>query len=178
MKFLGFNKVLCLSPHPDDVEFGMMGTVLIYTDTQFDILCLFQGGDFDKTTSKDRLEEIKNVWKNHSNINLHYTKNKFIDDLRHDAWVNYIETKFLNQNEYPNFNPDDDIIGELHSGTSVSPESQTGSPLGPFDVTSSTTKVDTRARARAISLKIANTASSQNWKLGGFRLDIQPDGRR
>ena len=28
MKFLGFNKVLCLSPHPDDVEFGMMGTIL------------------------------------------------------------------------------------------------------------------------------------------------------
>ena len=100
MKFLGFNKVLCLSPHPDDVEFGMMGTVLKYTNTQFDILCLSQGGDFDKTTSKDRLEEIKNVWKNHSNVNLHYTENKFIDDLKHDAWVNYIETKFLNQNEY------------------------------------------------------------------------------
>jgi hypothetical protein len=29
-----------------------------------------------------------------------------------------------------------------------------------------------------VSLKIANTGSSQNWKLGGFRLDIQPDGRR
>ena len=29
-----------------------------------------------------------------------------------------------------------------------------------------------------VSLKIANTAAQQNWKLGGFRLDIQPDGRR
>jgi hypothetical protein len=57
-------------------------------------------------------------------------------------------------------------------------DSQASSALGPFTVTSSTTKVDTRARARAISLKIANTAASQNWKLGGFRLDIQPDGRR
>ena len=56
--------------------------------------------------------------------------------------------------------------------------SQASSPLGPFTITSSTTKVDTRARARAISLKVANTGSSQNWKLGGFRLDIQPDGRR
>ncbi len=56
--------------------------------------------------------------------------------------------------------------------------SQASSSLGPFTISSSTTKVDTRARARAISLKIANTASSQNWKLGGFRLDIQPDGRR
>ncbi len=57
-------------------------------------------------------------------------------------------------------------------------DSQASSALGPFDVTSSTTKVDTRARARAIALKIENTASSQSWKLGTFRLDIQPDGRR
>jgi len=57
-------------------------------------------------------------------------------------------------------------------------DSQTGSSLGPFDVTSSTKKVDTRARARAIALKIANTSSNQSWKLGTFRLDIQPDGRR
>ena len=57
-------------------------------------------------------------------------------------------------------------------------DSQASSALGPFTVTSSTTKVDTRARARAISLKVANTAAQQNWKLGGFRLDIQPDGRR
>lgn len=56
--------------------------------------------------------------------------------------------------------------------------SAASSPLGPFTITSSTDKVDTRARARAIALKIENTSSSQNWKLGTFRLDIQPDGRR
>ena len=56
--------------------------------------------------------------------------------------------------------------------------SQASSPLGPFTITSSTDKVDTRARARAISLKVANTGTSQSWKLGTFRLDTQPDGRR
>ncbi len=56
--------------------------------------------------------------------------------------------------------------------------SQASSPLGPFTITSGTTKIDTRARARAISLKVANTGVSQNWKLGTFRLDTQPDGRR
>jgi hypothetical protein len=55
---------------------------------------------------------------------------------------------------------------------------QASSPLGPFTINSSTTKVDTRARARAVALKVANTGSSQDWKLGAFRLDIQPDGRR
>ena len=57
-------------------------------------------------------------------------------------------------------------------------DTASGSSLGPFTVTSSTQKVDTRARARAIALKVENTGSSQDWKLGTFRLDIQPDGRR
>jgi hypothetical protein len=57
-------------------------------------------------------------------------------------------------------------------------DSQASSSLGPFTVSSSTQKVDTRARARAIALKVENTSSSQSWKLGTFRLDIQPDGRR
>jgi len=56
--------------------------------------------------------------------------------------------------------------------------SQASSPLGPFTITSATTKVDTRARGRSVALKVANTGSSQDWKLGSFRLDIQADGRR
>jgi hypothetical protein len=57
-------------------------------------------------------------------------------------------------------------------------DTQASSALGPFTVSSSTQKVDTRARARAIALKVENTSSAQSWKLGTFRLDIQPDGRR
>ena len=57
-------------------------------------------------------------------------------------------------------------------------DSQASSPLGPFTVTSSTSKVDTRARARAVSLKVENTGTAQTWKLGTFKLDVQPDGRR
>ena len=52
------------------------------------------------------------------------------------------------------------------------------STLGPFTITSGTQKIDTRARAREISLKIENTSTSQFWKLGTFRIDYQPDGRR
>jgi len=54
----------------------------------------------------------------------------------------------------------------------------TSSPLGPFTVTSSTDKVDTRARSRFASVKIANTSTDQNWRYGTFRADIQPDGMR
>jgi hypothetical protein len=55
---------------------------------------------------------------------------------------------------------------------------QASSTLGPFDITSSTTKQDTRARARSVALKVENTAVDQNWKLGTFRLDVQESGRR
>jgi hypothetical protein len=52
------------------------------------------------------------------------------------------------------------------------------SPLGPFTVNSSTDKIDTRARSRFASLKIANTSTDQNWRFGTFRADVQPDGMR
>jgi len=57
-------------------------------------------------------------------------------------------------------------------------DAQASSSLGPFTTTTSTDKIDTRARARAISLKVDNTSTGQHWKLGTFRLDIQADGRR
>ena len=57
-------------------------------------------------------------------------------------------------------------------------DARASSSLGPFDITSSTKKVDTRARGRAVSLKVENTSTNQDWRLGTFRLDIQPDGRR
>ena len=57
-------------------------------------------------------------------------------------------------------------------------DTSASSTLGPFTVTSGTQKIDTRARARSISLKIDNTSTSQFWKLGTFRIDYQPDGRR
>ena len=47
-----------------------------------------------------------------------------------------------------------------------------------FTINSSTTKVDTRIRARLAALKIENTQIDDNWRLGLFRFDFQPDGRR
>ena len=57
-------------------------------------------------------------------------------------------------------------------------DTQTSSPLGPFTINSSTQKVDLRARARLAALKISNDSTDENWRLGLFRFDFQPDGRR
>ena len=47
-----------------------------------------------------------------------------------------------------------------------------------FTCDSTTTKKDVRVRARQIALEVANTAVGEDWKLGTFRLDIHPGGRR
>jgi hypothetical protein len=57
-------------------------------------------------------------------------------------------------------------------------DTASSSPLGPFTITSSTDKVDTRARGRLVSIKIENDAVGETWRYGTFRLDARPDGRR
>ena len=47
-----------------------------------------------------------------------------------------------------------------------------------FTTSNTTDKIDTRIRARSIAFKVANTAAAEDWKLGTFRLDIHPGGRR
>jgi len=102
MKFLNYNRVLCLSPHPDDVEYSIAGTILKYTDTQFDLLCLTQGGDCDVTTSNKRLDEVRNVWKvsGASNYNLLFTSTDLLKNRDIDEWITYIEHKFLKEEAY------------------------------------------------------------------------------
>ena len=100
MKLFNFNKVLCLSPHPDDVEYSMLGTIMKHPDTQFELLQLAQGGDCDPTTNSFRLEEVKNVWEKSKckNININFTEHKFIKELAEDKWINKIENYLENIN--------------------------------------------------------------------------------
>jgi hypothetical protein len=57
-------------------------------------------------------------------------------------------------------------------------DTASSSPLGPFTITSSTDKVDTRARGRLLSIKIENDAVGETWRYGTLRVDVRPDGRR
>jgi hypothetical protein len=57
-------------------------------------------------------------------------------------------------------------------------DNASSSPLGPFTITNSTDKVDTRARGRLLAIKIENDAIGETWRYGTLRVDIKPDGRR
>ena len=47
-----------------------------------------------------------------------------------------------------------------------------------YVVTTSTTQVFTRKRARQIALKVGNVGTDESWRMGTFRLDIHAGGRR
>ena len=44
--------------------------------------------------------------------------------------------------------------------------------------TTTSTQLFTRARARQIAIKVGNISTGQSWRMGTFRLDIHPGGRR
>tara|TARA_R110002012_G_scaffold204548_2_gene374278 strand:- start:2023 stop:4185 length:2163 start_codon:yes stop_codon:yes gene_type:complete len=54
----------------------------------------------------------------------------------------------------------------------------TNSTFSPFTISSSTEKIDTRARGRYVNFKIENTGVEQSWRFGTFLLDVKPDGAR
>ena len=47
-----------------------------------------------------------------------------------------------------------------------------------IEATTSTTQIFTRARARQIAIKVGNVSTGQTWRMGTFRLDVHPGGRR
>lgn len=102
MKFLNFNKVLCLAPHPDDAEYSMAGVVLKHPDTHFDILCLTAGGDCDTTTGNNRISEVLDAWSesNANNYTLYFSDVTLLKEKGVDEWIHYIETNFTNKRNY------------------------------------------------------------------------------
>lgn len=102
-KFLSYSRALCLSPHPDDVEYSMGGAIRKYSETFFDVFCLSGGGDRDVTSSAvDRVQESRDFWSKigSENVAVHHSGVKHVKDLRDDTWISLIEKEFLNKVKY------------------------------------------------------------------------------
>ena len=67
-KFLNLDNVLCFSPHPDDVEYGMLGSMIKHKETNFHILVFSIGGDFDESSNKIRQKECEEIWDKVDNV--------------------------------------------------------------------------------------------------------------
>lgn len=100
----------------------------------------------------------------------------------------YIQSGYFDISEGDNmlfmkrFIPDfKEQMGDLTIHLLLRPYPQaTASPssLDPYVISPTTQKVDTRARGRQISLKIASDDLNTRWRYGTLRVDVQPDGLR
>ena len=52
------------------------------------------------------------------------------------------------------------------------------SSKGPFDIDSSTTRINPRVRGRQLAIRVESDNVGDNWRLGHTRVDMQPDGER
>jgi len=102
MKFSGFNRALCLSTHPDDVELGMLGSILKFPGTTFDVVCLTMGTETDPTTGAKRREEMQALWDwagaGHASIS--FSGVDLLRLRREDEWLTYLEQEFLGKYDY------------------------------------------------------------------------------
>ena len=94
MKFLNLDRVLCLSAHPDDTEYGILGSMMKFQDTQFDIVVLSNGGDFDESSGFNRERECTEIWNELSNVDGIFAHKTYVKDTSEDDWVNYIEQSY------------------------------------------------------------------------------------
>jgi LmbE family N-acetylglucosaminyl deacetylase len=99
-KLFSGNRFLCLSPHPDDIEYSVAGTIMKYKDSVFDIICMSQGSAGDKSSGPARLEEVKNFWQGVENVNLYLSPKPFIGDRSEEEWINFICDEFIQAHNY------------------------------------------------------------------------------
>jgi len=102
MKFLNYDNVLCLSPHPDDVELSMSGTIKKFSDTRFDIFCLSQGTSTDNSSTFLRRYEVEHFWKffDAKNVTLRFSEHKSMDGMNPAQLITYIENETIKKNGY------------------------------------------------------------------------------
>jgi len=133
-----------------------VGTDQVNSSGTTSIDAFIRSGDWDITSRRSALGQATGIADYRGDGEFFMSVKRFIPDFKYQTG-NAQVTLFVSS--YP-----DDVA--------------VSSPLGPFTITSTTDKVDTRARGRLVSVQIANTAVGESWRYGTLRLDAQPDGRR
>ena len=133
-----------------------VGTDQVNSSGTTSINAFIQSGDFDITARRSSLGQQTGMVDYRGDGEFFMSVKRFIPDFKVLTGNSKIT---LLLNDYPN-------------------NTASSSPLGPFTITSTTDKVDTRARGRLVSIKIENDSTGETWRYGTLRLDAQPDGRR
>jgi len=133
-----------------------VGTDQVNSSGTTSINAFIESGDFDITARRSMTGQSTGMVDYRGDGEFFMSVKRFIPDFKVLTGNSKIT---LLLNDYPN-------------------NTASSSPLGPFTITSSTDKVDTRARGRLLSIKIENDGTGETWRYGTLRVDAQPDGRR
>lgn len=90
--------VLLLSPHPDDVEYSMSGTVFSNPSVNFYIGIMSEGGQYDKTKGDQeiRFVEVTEFWRGVKNVKFLFAQKRPITNTPMDAMIQLIEMHLEN----------------------------------------------------------------------------------
>jgi len=97
MKLLNYNNILCISAHPDDAEYGMLGTIIKHLDTTFHMVCLGHGGEHDDSTGPARSRELWEIWNAVDNMQGYEPPFSIVDTVSESTLINYIESNINTQ---------------------------------------------------------------------------------
>lgn len=126
MKFLGYDKILCLSPHPDDGEYGMLGSILKFQGTNFDILTTSVGGNFDGSSGPLRKKECQNVVDSIPNVNSYFLNEiDYIKNVTEDNFISLIESNYNMKNYDAIMMPPEEDTHQDHKKISIISKSLT-----------------------------------------------------
>ncbi len=119
MRFLGYDKVLCLSPHPDDVEYGMLGTIMKYSRTRFDVITASVGGNFDTSSGVSRFTECLEVCNGIDNMYSGFLDVDHVKNTTEDEYIKMIEEKYNMKDCQAIFIPPEEDTHQDHKKVSV-----------------------------------------------------------
>lgn len=84
---------MCLSPHPDDVEASMGGTILKYHKTKFTSIVFSTGSVHDPTSNEARWNECKEYWKGIKQIKQVFPS-PLLKMYDQEEWINLLEKNY------------------------------------------------------------------------------------
>jgi len=135
--------------------------------------------------SSDDTSTISTIYGNKDGRTFVYAQEKGVDAAG-SAMTAYIETgdidigdgdQFLSISRFiPDFKNQVGNVDVTVKSRPYPASSQT--THGPYEVSTSTTKQDTRIRGRQLALRVSSDATSDNWRYGTMRFDGKPDGLR
>jgi len=121
-----------------------VGTDQVNSSGTTSINAFIESGDFDITAARTRQGQATGMVDYRGDGEFFMSVKRFIPDFKVLTGNSKIT---LLLNDYPN-------------------NTASSSPLGPFTITNSTDKVDTRARGRLLSIKIENDGTGETWRYG------------